>query len=177
MPQLRLATEIIKNRAPCANRTNRLTSCFGRSSESVIHAEREHVEVTRQDDGVTGREADNGVITESDVVPFDPRGPAGSEAILDADTEQPPASGIGRADGEAVREIDQRFGLMHPAAAGLAVEQPVVDRPAEARRERRDPIDALSGCKGSAVKTDEPLGIRIDADSIEHPFDADDKLG
>jgi hypothetical protein len=152
-------------------------SCFGRPSEPVIHAECEHVEVARQDYPVAWREAANGLITQSYVVPLYPRGPAGSEAILDADTEQQPTSGVGSADGEAVREVDQRFALVHPADAGLAVEQPAIGRPAEARRKGRDPIDTLIGCEGSAAKTDECRGIRTDAGSIEHPFDADNKLG
>ncbi len=63
---------------------------------------------------------------------------------------------------------------MHPGAAGLAIEQPVVCRPAEACRKGGDPIDLCVGSNDSSA--DERRRVRREIRSIEHPFDADNKL-
>src|SRR5215831_12896790 len=103
------------------------------------------------------------------MVPFNPNGPARSESVFNARANEQPAFGVaGRKEG-AVR--CHRYAVMHPAAASLAIEQPVVYRPTEACRQRSDPIDFCAGCQ------DRRIVVRPDVRSIEHPFDADNKLG
>src|SRR5215471_1656444 len=71
---------------------------------------------------------------------------------------------------------------MHPAAASLAVPQPVVYRIAEACPNRRDPIDFCSGREGCGVNgawdwDGHRTSVRPDVRSIEHPLDAENPVG
>src|SRR6266446_2288111 len=109
------------------------------------------------------------------MVPLEPYGPVGSEAVFNARADHPPTSGVGSARGYATRYVGQRCAVAHPAAAGLAIEQPVVCRPAEACRERLDPSDFCTRRDGA--REDHRRDIRLDIRSIEHPFDAENEYG
>src|SRR5215475_2815951 len=107
------------------------------------------------------------------MVPLKPCAPVGSEAVFNTGAEKPPALGVGSSGGERAvtgYRRSQGYGVVHPGAAGLAIEQPVVCRPAEACRKGGDPIDLCAGSNDSS--TDHRRRVRLEIRSIEHPFDA-----
>src|SRR5712671_115081 len=111
------------------------------------------------------------------MVPLDPCSPVGSEAVFNAHADEPPTLVVGSTGGKrADTGYRRRQGcaVVHPGAAGLAVEQPVVCGPAEACRKGGDPIDLCAGSNDSSA--DDRRRVRLEVRSIEHPFDADNKL-
>src|SRR5262249_36760621 len=111
------------------------------------------------------------------MVPLEPCAPVGSEAVFNARANDESTLGVGSAGGKRAVAHYRRghgYGVVHPGAAALAIEQPVVRRPAEACRKGGDPIDLCAGCNDS--RADDRRRVRLEIRSIEHPFDADNKL-
>src|SRR5258706_8911372 len=105
------------------------------------------------------------------MVPLEPCGPVGSEAVFNAHAKEPPALAVGSTGGKGAGTGYRRrqgCAVVHPGAAGLAVEQPVVCRPAEACRKGGDPIDLCAGSDASSA--DDRLRVRLELRSIELPF-------
>src|SRR6266849_8356101 len=112
------------------------------------------------------------------MIPLEPCAPVGSKAVFNARTNEKPTLGVGSTGGERAdtrHHGGQGCGVVHPGAAGLAIEQPVVCRPAEACCKARDPINFCTGSDDDWG--DDRRRVRLDVRSIEHPFDADNKLG
>src|SRR5260370_24390092 len=111
------------------------------------------------------------------MVPLEPCGPVRSKAVFNARAKEPPTLVVGSTGGKrADTGYRRRQGCAvgRQGAAGMAVEQPVVCRPAEACRKGGDPIDLCAGSNDSSA--DDRRRVRLEIRSIEHPFDADNKL-
>src|SRR5437879_5713503 len=126
---------------------------FAFSPERVVEAELDHLEVTaaaREGVDHTAWEHDgHGEVpmAESDEVVLALEVPVPFDRPFDAAAEQPAAdtAAAGGAERGARRHVRDReaVAVANPAAAGLAVEQPVVGGPAEPGGHCRDPVGAV----------------------------------
>ena len=125
-------------------------------------------------------------VAQAEIVVLEFHRPIVPERIFEASAHQP-AAGVVAAVGEggectagerhARREVgDGQVVVAEPAAAGLAVQQPVIDGPAEAGSHCRDPAIVVVDHDGSGRNDNTDVVVVIVACPVEVPFSADDEL-
>jgi hypothetical protein len=128
---------------------------------------------------------DESPVAQSEIVVFELHRPIVRERIFEASAYQPTAGAVA-AVGETERTAGERHAcrgvgdgevvVADPAAADLAVEQPVVDRPAEAGSQCRDPAIVVGDHNVPNARNEDTSAIVVVGDPVEVPFAADDEL-
>src|SRR4051794_28998903 len=88
----------------------------------------------------SGRER-NGPVAEVHVVIFELRRPCRSEGIFDARASRPADARVSHFDGARQRVAVGREVIIGPRDTALAVNEPAIERDAEAAGQGRDPVD------------------------------------
>jgi len=182
-----------ETRSPCDPPTSNLESvAIIAPVPQVVHPNFHHLDIAIVGgEGIAGKQRGrdrNGEspVTQPEIVVLELQRPMRREGPFKASAEQPAASGgvvaIGEAgqgraaERHAGRKVaDAQAVVADPAAAGLAVEQQLIEGIAEAGGQRRDPAIVVGDRNGPNVWNDHPIA-GVGAGPVGVPFATDDEV-
>src|SRR6185312_16245550 len=128
---------------------------------------------------------DEGPVAQPEIGGFSRHRPIGRERIFEASAHQPATGAVvavaeakvTAAERYACREIaDGEVVAADPTAADLAVEQQVINGPAEASSHCRNPAIVIGDHNIPNARNNDPCAVVVIGGPVEVPFAADDKL-